>query len=167
MFRKVTFLVPTQFGKKQLYTLSAPSLCLILQSAAIAAKSLNVLCCAVDNQKPDEVVGFKALCVLLNNLHLHMRAGLCHVLTIFCCVSRVRLAQQWSLLRFFGNGGPFSLSECCTKGFFFCSVSLQKNNEMSNELVVEGEDSAPMSEVSSRTQMDAIEELQEEEEEQE
>lgn len=45
--------------------------------------------------------------------------------------------------------------------------SLQKNNEMSNELVVEGEDSAPMSEVCSRTQMDAIEELQEEEEEQE
>ncbi|KAG7231177.1 hypothetical protein INR49_012008 [Caranx melampygus] len=43
----------------------------------------------------------------------------------------------------------------------------QKNNEMSNELVVEGEDSAPMSEVCSRTQMDAIEELQEEEEEQE
>ncbi|KAI3355367.1 hypothetical protein L3Q82_018209, partial [Scortum barcoo] len=40
----------------------------------------------------------------------------------------------------------------------------QKNNEMSNELVVEGEDSAPMSEVCSRTQMDAIEELQEEEE---
>lgn len=38
---------------------------------------------------------------------------------------------------------------------------------MSNELVVEGEDSAPMSEVCSRTQMDAIEELQEEEEEQE
>lgn len=36
---------------------------------------------------------------------------------------------------------------------------------MSNELVVEGEDSAPMSEVCSRTQMDAIEELQEEEEE--
>lgn len=47
------------------------------------------------------------------------------------------------------------------------SLSLQKNNEMSNELVVEGEDSAPMSEVCSRTQMDAIEELQEEEEEQE
>ncbi|XP_070708650.1 ANKH inorganic pyrophosphate transport regulator a [Pempheris klunzingeri] len=41
----------------------------------------------------------------------------------------------------------------------------QKNSEMSNELVVEGEDSAPMSEVCSRTQMDAIEELQEEEEE--
>ena len=36
---------------------------------------------------------------------------------------------------------------------------------MSNDLVVEGEDSAPMSEVCSRTQMDAIEELQEEEEE--
>lgn len=35
---------------------------------------------------------------------------------------------------------------------------------MSNELVVEGEDAAPMSEVCSRTQMDAIEELQEEEE---
>lgn len=36
---------------------------------------------------------------------------------------------------------------------------------MSTELVVEGEgeDSAPMSEVCSRTQMDAIEELQEEE----
>lgn len=44
---------------------------------------------------------------------------------------------------------------------------LQKNSEMSNELVVEGEDSAPMSEVCSRTPMDAIEELQEEEEEQE
>lgn len=43
----------------------------------------------------------------------------------------------------------------------------QRSNEMSNELVVEGEDSAPMSEVCSRTQMDAIEELQEEEEEQE
>lgn len=40
----------------------------------------------------------------------------------------------------------------------------QKNNEMASELVVEGEDSAPMSEVCSRTQMDAIEELQEEEE---
>uniref|UniRef100_A0A8C7L621 ANKH inorganic pyrophosphate transport regulator a n=1 Tax=Oncorhynchus kisutch TaxID=8019 RepID=A0A8C7L621_ONCKI len=39
----------------------------------------------------------------------------------------------------------------------------QKNNEMASELVVEGEDSAPMSEVCSRTQMDAIEELQEEE----
>lgn len=35
---------------------------------------------------------------------------------------------------------------------------------MSSELVVEGEDSAPMSEVCSRSQMDAIEELQEEEE---
>jgi hypothetical protein len=34
---------------------------------------------------------------------------------------------------------------------------------MASELVVEGEDSAPMSEVCSRTQMDAIEELQEEE----
>lgn len=43
----------------------------------------------------------------------------------------------------------------------------QKNNDMSNELVVEGEDSAQMSEVSSRSQMDAIEELQEEEEEHE
>ncbi|KAM8822942.1 ANKH inorganic pyrophosphate transport regulator a isoform 2-T2 [Spinachia spinachia] len=43
----------------------------------------------------------------------------------------------------------------------------QKNNEMSNELVVEGEDAAPMSEVCSRTQMDAIEELAEEEEEEE
>lgn len=53
-------------------------------------------------------------------------------------------------------------------GFHFsCLPSPQKNNEMSNELVVEGEDSAPMSEVCSRTQMDAIEELQEEEEEQE
>ncbi|XP_061569626.1 ANKH inorganic pyrophosphate transport regulator a [Cololabis saira] len=41
----------------------------------------------------------------------------------------------------------------------------QKNTEMSNELVVEGEDSAPMSDVCSRSQMDAIEELQEEEEE--
>lgn len=41
----------------------------------------------------------------------------------------------------------------------------QKNNEMSNELVVEGENSAPMSEVCPRTPMDAIEELQEEEEE--
>lgn len=36
---------------------------------------------------------------------------------------------------------------------------------MSNELVVEGTDSAPMSDVSPRNQMDAIEELQEEEEE--
>lgn len=36
---------------------------------------------------------------------------------------------------------------------------------MSNELVVEGENSAPMSEVCSRNQMDAIEELQEEDEE--
>uniref|UniRef100_A0AAZ3R5V9 ANKH inorganic pyrophosphate transport regulator a n=1 Tax=Oncorhynchus tshawytscha TaxID=74940 RepID=A0AAZ3R5V9_ONCTS len=35
--------------------------------------------------------------------------------------------------------------------------------QMASELVVEGEDSAPMSEVCSRTQMDAIEELQEEE----
>uniref|UniRef100_A0AAQ4P1A1 ANKH inorganic pyrophosphate transport regulator a n=1 Tax=Gasterosteus aculeatus aculeatus TaxID=481459 RepID=A0AAQ4P1A1_GASAC len=43
----------------------------------------------------------------------------------------------------------------------------QKNNEMSNELVVEGEDAAPMSEVCSRAQMDAIEELAEEEEEEE
>ncbi len=50
---------------------------------------------------------------------------------------------------------------------FISVLSLQKNNEMSNELVVEGEDSAPMSEVCPRTQMDAIEELQEEEEEQE
>lgn len=48
-----------------------------------------------------------------------------------------------------------------------CVQCPQKNNEMSNELVVEGEDSAPMSEVCSRTQMDAIEELQEEEEEEE
>lgn len=50
---------------------------------------------------------------------------------------------------------------------FLFLPSLQKNSEMSNELVVEGEDSAPMSEVNPRTQMDAIEELQEEEEEQE
>lgn len=50
---------------------------------------------------------------------------------------------------------------------FLFLLCLQKNNEMSNELVVEAEDSAPMSEVCSRTQMDAIEELQEEEEEQE
>lgn len=48
---------------------------------------------------------------------------------------------------------------------FIFVPSLQKNNEMSNELVVEGEDSAPMREVCARTQMDAIEELQEEEEE--
>lgn len=34
---------------------------------------------------------------------------------------------------------------------------------MSNELVVEADDSAPMSQVSSPNQMDAIEELQEEE----
>ncbi|MED6245032.1 hypothetical protein XENOCAPTIV_001391 [Xenoophorus captivus] len=40
----------------------------------------------------------------------------------------------------------------------------QRNSEMSNELVVEAEDSAPMSQVSSPNQMDAIEELQEEEE---
>ncbi|KAK2859617.1 hypothetical protein Q5P01_004237 [Channa striata] len=40
----------------------------------------------------------------------------------------------------------------------------QRNNEMSSELVVEGEDSAPMSEVCSRTQVETIEELQEEEE---
>lgn len=51
-----------------------------------------------------------------------------------------------------------------TVWFSFFSWFLQRNNEMSNELVVEGEDSAPMSEVCSRTQMDAIEELQEEEE---
>lgn len=38
---------------------------------------------------------------------------------------------------------------------------------MSNELVVEGNDSAPMSDVSPRNQMDAIEELQEDEEEEE
>lgn len=46
----------------------------------------------------------------------------------------------------------------------FSFIFPQKNNEMASELVVEGEDSAPMSEVCSRTQMDAIEELQEEEE---
>ena len=40
----------------------------------------------------------------------------------------------------------------------------QKNSDMSSDLVVEGEDAAPMSEVCSRTQMEAIEELQEEEE---
>ncbi len=51
--------------------------------------------------------------------------------------------------------------------FLSCPPSPQKNSEMSNELVVEGEDSAPMSEVCPRTQMDAIEEVQEEEEEQE
>uniref|UniRef100_A0AAX7U2F0 ANKH inorganic pyrophosphate transport regulator a n=1 Tax=Astatotilapia calliptera TaxID=8154 RepID=A0AAX7U2F0_ASTCA len=46
-----------------------------------------------------------------------------------------------------------------------CYVYRQQKNEMSNELVVEGENSAPMSEVCSRNQMDAIEELQEEDEE--
>ncbi|XP_067342092.1 ANKH inorganic pyrophosphate transport regulator a isoform X2 [Channa argus] len=48
-----------------------------------------------------------------------------------------------------------------------CYVYRQQRNEMSSELVVEGEDSAPMSEVCSRTQVDAIENLQEEEEQQE
>lgn len=51
--------------------------------------------------------------------------------------------------------------------FFPRLLTLQKNSEMSNELVVESDDSAPMSEVHSRTQMDIIEELREEEEEQE
>ena len=61
---------------------------------------------------------------------------------------------------------PLSQHFDALKGFPFSYLSiLQKNNEMSNEGVVEGEDSAPMSEVCSRTQMDAIEELQEEEEE--
>ncbi|XP_029557074.1 progressive ankylosis protein homolog B isoform X3 [Salmo trutta] len=41
----------------------------------------------------------------------------------------------------------------------------QKNYEMASKLVVEGEESVPPSEVCSRTQKDAIEELQEEEEE--
>ncbi|XP_056290470.1 ANKH inorganic pyrophosphate transport regulator a [Pseudoliparis swirei] len=41
----------------------------------------------------------------------------------------------------------------------------QKNSEMSTELVRECEDCAPMSEASSRAQMDSIEELQEEEQE--
>ena len=36
---------------------------------------------------------------------------------------------------------------------------------MANELVEEADDSAPMSEVRSRTQMEAIEELEEEEQE--
>lgn len=53
-------------------------------------------------------------------------------------------------------------------GFHFsCLLTLQKNSEISHELVVESDDSAPMSEVHSRTQMDIIEELREEEEEQE
>lgn len=40
----------------------------------------------------------------------------------------------------------------------------QKNSEMSNVLVVESDNSAQMSEVQSRSQMDTITELQEEEE---
>ncbi|KAG7253424.1 hypothetical protein CRUP_035324 [Coryphaenoides rupestris] len=40
----------------------------------------------------------------------------------------------------------------------------QRKSELSNELVVEGEDSAPMSEVCTRSQMEAIEELEEEQE---
>lgn len=43
-------------------------------------------------------------------------------------------------------------------------VCQQKNSEMSNVLVVENDDSAQMSDVQSRPQMDTITELQEEEE---
>lgn len=39
-----------------------------------------------------------------------------------------------------------------------------QRNEMSNELVVEAEDSAPMSEACARAQMDAIQEDEEEQE---
>lgn len=46
-------------------------------------------------------------------------------------------------------------------------VYRKQKSETSNELVAEGEDSAPMSEVCTRNQMDSIEEVQEEEEEQE
>uniref|UniRef100_A0AAY5KZF6 ANKH inorganic pyrophosphate transport regulator a n=1 Tax=Esox lucius TaxID=8010 RepID=A0AAY5KZF6_ESOLU len=43
----------------------------------------------------------------------------------------------------------------------------QKNNEIAGKLVLDGENSGPTSEVQSRTPMDAIEELREDEEEQE
>ncbi|XP_037550233.1 ANKH inorganic pyrophosphate transport regulator a [Nematolebias whitei] len=46
-----------------------------------------------------------------------------------------------------------------------CYVYRRQKNEMSNELVVECEDSAPISEAYSRNQMDAIEEQQEEKQE--
>jgi len=46
----------------------------------------------------------------------------------------------------------------------FFPARQQRKSELSNELVVEGEDSAPMSEVCTRSQMEAIEELEEEQE---
>lgn len=46
----------------------------------------------------------------------------------------------------------------------FSVLFFQKNSEMSNVLVVESDDSAQMSEVQSRPQMDTIAELHEEEE---
>lgn len=74
MFRKVTFfLFPLRLGEKaalhfiSLQLLSALSYNLL----QLLPNLLNVLFCTADNQKPDEAVGFKVLCVLLNNLHLH------------------------------------------------------------------------------------------------
>lgn len=59
----------------------------------------------------------------------------------------------------------FTLNTAMFFSFHFPRLLCPQKNEMSNELVVEGENSAPMSEVCSRNQMDAIEELQEEDEE--
>ncbi|KAG7267047.1 hypothetical protein CRUP_026290 [Coryphaenoides rupestris] len=73
------------------------------------------------------------------------------------CVHGATLGVGSLLAGFIGESTMVAIAACYV-------YRQQRKSELSNELVVEGEDSAPMSEVCTRSQMEAIEELEEEQE---